>query len=49
MIAQIYLITRMLNEGKISERKANEMTEVAIEKEYSFKTDKYFPSKVLSY
>jgi hypothetical protein len=46
---QIYLITKMLNEGVISIEQAREMVEVTIEKEFINRNEIQVPRKIFAY
>lgn len=46
---QIYLITKMLNEGVISIEQAREMVEITIEREYSDIFKNQIPQKLFAY
>ncbi len=47
--SQIYLITKLLNEGIISVDQAREMADVTIEKEFINKNVKEIPQRIFAY
>lgn len=46
---EIFIIAKMLNEGRISTDQAREMTEIVIEKEYLHKSETQIPQRIYSY